>query len=853
MDDVEDFFWKGCRDLMSTCVLIGDALAMLRTLPPNSVDCCVTSPPYWALRDYGTARWEGGAADCDHAREVSADPKNPRSGAPNGRGPASQRINARACPKGCGATRVDAQIGLEDTPQAWLRAMVDVFAEVRRVLAPHGTCWVNVGDKYMSDGGSGHQGNGNSCRAHRRHTQKNLATSAPGDVGLKPKDLCLLPARLAIALQDDGWYVRQRCIWCLSGGTFVYARTQKGDMPMTVKDMARLKPETVQLWNGQRWTRLLGVSKSSRRGDEIEIVLRSGERISCTPTHRFPTTVGLLDAKNLTVGDTLLSCRLPEPKNPRDCAIDDDAAWFAGLYIAEGARSGEKITLSGHVKEFERWNRVQSIATKFGGSATLTTQGNNQTIRVFGKVLNAVIDELVTGRTAHDKGFSAIVWRYSNRFIAAMVDGYLAGDGHADGNRWRLGFCRNYNLEQGLRTACARLGYTLTLAPAMAAYNGKQVPTFRGELRKTRSGHVNERDRNEIVEIRKARCREVYDLGVSDEPHLFSLASGVLTHNSKPSPMPESTKDRPTTDYEDVLMLTKSEEYYFDSFAVMQPGTGEACGNKTHRGQQAYERGMREHRTKVGLSKIPPTLLRNLRAVWRIASQPFADERCLACGTYYDAREKRHLARTPDWKLVCKCGRSDAWLAHFATFPPALPDLCIRASTSERGNCAWCGKPIERIVERPRVGDWNPDAAGKHKRGAKNTNRFKMSAADEQAKSHRLNVSAAVAREAPGVAHDNPFPAPRHAGWKPCCPLLNADGATRPAVVLDPFGGAFTTALAAERLGRDAIMIELNPEYAAMGEERLRRDRIRLAKWRADLVKRLDLIAADTETQEITA
>lgn len=96
-------------------ILHGDALATLRTLPGNSVDCVCTSPPYWALRDYG----------------------------------------------------VSGQIGLEESPAAWVRVMVEVFSQVRRVLAPHGTCWINVGDKYMSDGGSGHQGNANSCRAHR--------------------------------------------------------------------------------------------------------------------------------------------------------------------------------------------------------------------------------------------------------------------------------------------------------------------------------------------------------------------------------------------------------------------------------------------------------------------------------------------------------------------------------------------------------------------------------------------------------------------------------------------------------------------------------------------------------------
>ncbi|GAH55826.1 unnamed protein product, partial [marine sediment metagenome] len=112
--------------------------------------------------------------------------------------------------------------------------------------------------------------------------------------------------------------------------------------------------------------------------------------------------------------------------------------------------------------------------------------------------------------------------------------------------------------ERDLRTVCARLGYRLTLNPSSVPYNGKRNATFRGELRFERSGHRNEKSMSEIVAIHKARCREVYDIGVEGEPHLFSLASGVLTHNSKPNPMPESVRDRPTESHEYILMLTKS-------------------------------------------------------------------------------------------------------------------------------------------------------------------------------------------------------------------------------------------------------------------------------------------------------
>ena len=358
--------------------------------------------------------------------------------------------------------------------------------------------------------------------------------------GLKPKDLCGVPWRVAFALQADGWWLRSAIIWhkCLSGGAWVYARTQKGDMPIMVRDLIRLKPDTVKLWNGEKWTQLVGMTKTPRRGDEIEIVMRSGERISCTTDHRFPTKRGLLVASDLVGGDVIETCRLPEPESPRDCAIDNDAAWFAGLYLAEGSRSDDMIQIAGHAKETDRWERVKRIAEKFGGSATMTVNGNGQAIRVSGQFLNAIVDELVGGKTAIDKGFATVVWRYSNEFIASMLAGYLSGDGHWDETncRWRVGFCRNYNLERDLRTACARLGYRLQLKPTVAKYQGGEKPSFRGEIRINHKPHHNQCDAGEIVELRKSRCRNVYDLSVADDPHLFSLASGVLTHNSNPMP-----------------------------------------------------------------------------------------------------------------------------------------------------------------------------------------------------------------------------------------------------------------------------------------------------------------------------
>ena len=144
-------------------VLQGDCIEMMRTLPDNSVNCCVTSPPYFGLRDYGC----------------------------------------------------DGQIGLEESPDAFITNLVSVFREVKRVMKDDGTLWVNIGDSYFNkqnsnrNGLSGSLGAGAVRGGGEYKTQKRNA----GTTGCKEKDLIGIPWMLAFALRADGWYLRQDIIW----------------------------------------------------------------------------------------------------------------------------------------------------------------------------------------------------------------------------------------------------------------------------------------------------------------------------------------------------------------------------------------------------------------------------------------------------------------------------------------------------------------------------------------------------------------------------------------------------------------------------------------------------------------
>jgi DNA modification methylase len=202
-------------------ILTGDCRDILPTLEAESVQCCITSPPYWGLRDYGTAEWEGGDVDCDHTttRRNHGDEKQSTSN-----GTSRDSLAGLTECRNCGARRIDSQLGLEATPEEYIANMVAVFREVKRVLRDDGTLWLNMGDSYassppgnktvgVSDKSTLHGINGLSD-AYRQTLSSSVQQKRNTVVGrLKPKDLCMMPARLAMALQADGWYLRSEIVW----------------------------------------------------------------------------------------------------------------------------------------------------------------------------------------------------------------------------------------------------------------------------------------------------------------------------------------------------------------------------------------------------------------------------------------------------------------------------------------------------------------------------------------------------------------------------------------------------------------------------------------------------------------
>jgi len=191
-------------------IIFGDCRESMRQLAVDGVkvQMCVTSPPYYGLRDYGTSSWEGGDSDCKHSISMPTKWNDPKRGESVLRPEVSHRGGDSSRCHLCGAKRIDLQIGLEETPEQYIEAMVEVFRCVKDILSDDGVLWVNIGDSYNGSGGQGTKPNIMSKEAANGRGGKAIKVDS-----IKPKDLIGIPWMLAFALRADGWYLRQDIIW----------------------------------------------------------------------------------------------------------------------------------------------------------------------------------------------------------------------------------------------------------------------------------------------------------------------------------------------------------------------------------------------------------------------------------------------------------------------------------------------------------------------------------------------------------------------------------------------------------------------------------------------------------------
>jgi DNA modification methylase len=192
-------------------VIIGDNRKALKEIPDASVQTVVTSPPYWGLRDYGTANWVGGDESCEHIKDPSKTKKfgndEFNKNRPSREATKLPGYYYKDLCELCGATFEDNQIGLEQSPDDFIEQLCVVFDEVWRVLKDDGTIWVNLGDSYAGNNSRA----SNNGRAGFGNEREGVFLKTGH--GLKHKDLVGIPWRFAFAMQARGWYLRSDIIW----------------------------------------------------------------------------------------------------------------------------------------------------------------------------------------------------------------------------------------------------------------------------------------------------------------------------------------------------------------------------------------------------------------------------------------------------------------------------------------------------------------------------------------------------------------------------------------------------------------------------------------------------------------
>lgn len=254
---------------MINTICVTDALTGLRGVPSNSIHCCVTSPPYFGLRDYQS----------------------------------------------------EGQVGLESTPEAFIQRLVEIFREVRRVLRKDGVCWVNIGDSYARTGGNDRTVSPTASVGNTVRSMKAMPSrSQKAPMGLKEKDLIGIPWMLAFALRADGWYLRQDIIWskpnpmpesvrdrCTKSHEYIFLLTKSRKYyydheaikePVTLSTIARLDQDLEQQDGSNRIPgKTNGPMKAVGRRPQMQRALELANQAGLTQTHFDAIrAVGMSDA-----------------------------------------------------------------------------------------------------------------------------------------------------------------------------------------------------------------------------------------------------------------------------------------------------------------------------------------------------------------------------------------------------------------------------------------------------------------------------------------------------------------------------------------------------------------------------
>jgi len=648
-------------------------------LADESVQCVVTSPPYWGLRKYsGEQGMVWGDADCGHewqAEYIKAGQNWEGFEWQTGGQKRSQHgeVLRRDTCSLCGAWR--GAYGLEPTPEMYVEHTLVFLREIRRVLRKDGVCFLNLGDSYAGSWGAmSHDLNGKAKRTgtNERPPQSFLGGQRGEQSGKHGKEL------LDSSVRD--FFSQNPCGECVR--TLLNHNPDSYDYPSLALAVSSV------------------LSSHSHKGQLIDHLGSSGS--TSRADHNGDDTLGL-------------------------CSF---ASFLDGV-----AHAAQESTKGGVSAEFPECLSAQSYwdCPSLNEIVLPSLPRSNDEVCPFWLYLLSHgilgLTESISG-TLETDGASAV--RIKDRVSGSSSYPYSIIPQHQP-NLKPKDLCLI-----PFRVTLASQGFAVVGANEML-----HLADWLAEARVKQDW--------EMVAIAENTLRIWSRWGCLDGWWVRSIIVW-----SKPNPMPESVTDRPTTSHEYILMLTKSQTYYWDQEAVRSPAirAGETPG-----GNYAIKIAPDEVRGSDRFASGEVPAGRNIRSVWEFPTQPYPE-------------------------------------AHFAVFPEKLPETCIKAATSEKGNCPKCGKPWVRITKEVRI---KGDA-------------YSLGGMRQEIYKREMGLSES------SYFNTGEYKRQQTLGWQPQC---DCGEEPIPAVVLDPFSGAGTTLYVARKLGRRAVGYDTSEDYCQLAVKRL--------------------------------